>query len=621
MLRRLLSPLILVPLGLGLFIAGAKLALIRHYASDQPFCDQWAGEGANIYRWYHAGALEWRYLFFSHGEHTPALTRVLDLGLFWLNSEQWDSRVEMLACVMIHVLSAMVIWQFVRSVLPGRWPLVAAGMAAVLFALPSNYENFLWGFQTQFLFLLLLGTAHLWGTLHEERLGARWLLAQAAGLCGLFSIAPGFLSAAVAAGMALWRLCVQPRNRWAWATLTVNGLLVLAGVALLTHSFYVPARATASPGPFLVALGHILSWPLRTPFGAFLLHLPAAIFLWKVRRRLSEMSVRLLAGLIIWCWSVAAAIAYGRGSTPSEVAVRYYDPLTMGLLAAGLALCWLVAQTNGRSRQVGAALALGWALTLGCGLWMENRPGHLRGNLEAWRDIHQRQLKALEAYAAGNDPAALERDGLVRSYLPHFQHTLDLLGDGMARESLPPSLAPPLVLQTDRSRSSGPVALAPWSAPSPNGARVVILKGGDFGARFVSQPVIDSGRPVWRFKLMGRLGPGQAGIYLEDGAGRRVTTMDEAADSGGRWKSVNIVRGEGPGRVVIEAAPGVELAVSEPVEVGWLSWLAPKIVSTWACLLGAGVLALGAGIGIGARYEPGGRSRTVPVGVDKIRLA
>lgn len=122
--------------------------------------------------------------------------------------------------------------------------------------MPSSSENFLWGFQTQFVFLIMFGLAHLLGTLREERLGASWWLAQIAGLLVLFSIASGLFSAGVLAGIAGLRLWRAPRSRWAWCTLAVNLILIGVGVWLLNRAFFATERTTGISLSFARALEH-----------------------------------------------------------------------------------------------------------------------------------------------------------------------------------------------------------------------------------------------------------------------------------------------------------------------------------------------------------------------------
>lgn len=96
--------------GIALFAVGAKLALIHYYGTDQPFAEQWAGEGATLFRARLYGLLGWNNFFLPHGEHHPALMRGLAYGLFMLNGRQWDNRVETVANLLVYAAYLSVIW-------------------------------------------------------------------------------------------------------------------------------------------------------------------------------------------------------------------------------------------------------------------------------------------------------------------------------------------------------------------------------------------------------------------------------------------------------------------------------------------------------------------------------
>ncbi len=586
MLRRLLSPALLIPLGLALFVGGAKLGLIHFWSSDQPFSDQWSAEGGAAFRWRLGGAWEFGHYFFPHGEHTPAITRVIATGCSLVNADQWDSRLEMLVSVGAHMLSALLIWQFISIVLCGAWRVGAAAMAALMLAMPSSFENFLWGFQTQFVFLLMFGLTHLLGTLREERLGASWWLAQVAGLFVLFSIASGLFSAAVLAGLAALRLMRVPRSRWAWCTLVVNLLLVGVGVWLLNRAFFATERTTGISLSFVSALGHLLAWPLPGPWLAVLTQAPVIAGLWCTRGRWLDLPERLLIGVALWPLALAAAFAYGRGTGAGEIAVRYMDPLSVGLITNVVVLAFLL-RRSGRGKK---ALALGaaWLLVVATALVRENEPTKLTGNFEGQLDFYRRQRAVVTAYLAHNDPRELERDPLVRQFFPHFDQTRDLLADPLTRLALPASLAAPLALQRDPTRST-PGAWFKVTPDTENNARILTLRGGARGATFVSQPITDDLRPVWRLRVSGKIGPDAGEIALLDAAGREHPPLDAAFDATGTWKTVNLLRGGGGVRLVARVPAGQELRLTEPLELGRVSWLAPKLTASWAVCLFAGV--------------------------------
>ncbi|MBV9126611.1 MAG: hypothetical protein JO117_00845, partial [Verrucomicrobia bacterium] len=67
-------------LALFLFVAGAKLCLLRAAGSPLPFFDAWAGEGDTLLRPWLEGTWRWRQdLFAPFYQHRIALTRLFTL--------------------------------------------------------------------------------------------------------------------------------------------------------------------------------------------------------------------------------------------------------------------------------------------------------------------------------------------------------------------------------------------------------------------------------------------------------------------------------------------------------------------------------------------------------------
>lgn len=586
----------MLAVGLALFVGGAKLALVHGYGSDLPFSDQWAAEGHATYLWLLHGTMDpWSFIY-PHGEHTPAITRLIGVGLFQLDGGQWDPRLEMMASVGLLMLAVLVFWQWSREVLDERRCLVAAGALAVLWSLPGAYENYLWGFQTQFVALLTFGAAYLYGTMREERLGASWWVGQLAGVVALFSIASGWLGAVVAGLLAAWRLGHDRRNRWAWGTLIGSVVLAVAGWGLLQRSFYNPAETTGVSWRFVWSLMELWSWPVNGHYAWLVLQFPVAWLLWRVRRDLSAKPQRLLAAWIGWGWLLAAAFAYGRGATMGAIAVRYYDPLTIGVTANAVALAWLWQEASPKMRRWVGAAAGAWLIVAGVGIWQHNRPQEVHDNLDWWRTYHAHEVRAVRAALQSNDAAPLLADPVVRAYLPHYQYTAAVLNDPLMRTGLGPSIAPPLALQIDRARSSAGAGIRGAASRSPDGTREWVVRGGAAGTTWVTKPIVDTGQPVWRFRVKGRLEPGRAELWLETADGQRVEPLQVDAGATDTWHTYNLKREVGPMRLVAHAAPGAEFAFTSPVEVGWLSWLGPKLAAQWWIMLlaGLGCLLIGA---------------------------
>ena len=425
--------------GIVLFAVGAKLGLVRFFGSDQPYADQWAGEGAALFRSSLYGRLGWLNFFGPYGEHHPALTRIMAWGLFRLNGRQWDARVEMVANLLVYAAFLWVFWRLAARVLGGRWSGPAAIAAAVLFALPANRENFLWGFQSQFLLLLLCGVAHILGTIRADRLGLRWAGAQLAGLAGLFSIAAGPASAAALAVWAGWRIARGGRRPLNWATLAANLLLVGVGLWLLPPAAAGPPARADSPGGLVLAWGWLLSWPLPGPWWCAWVYLPLAILL-ALRPRAAGGDGGLLMVSGAWVALVALAIAFGRGAHPDAIAVRYYDILVVGLYLNGLAAAKLVLDAAAGRRRLVGRLALLWVALVAWPLYRMNQPQEVGPLLARHRAVSDQQAAAIAKLFATRDPAALSADPEVRGRFPHLQLAVDLLLDPRMRPLLAPSL-------------------------------------------------------------------------------------------------------------------------------------------------------------------------------------
>ena len=167
--------------------------------------------------------------------------------------------MELVANLLIYGVFLAVTWRWIVSLVDGFSVIAVAVLMAALFALPHAYENFLWGFQSQFLFLFLFGVLHLHGTLVEMRVGIRWWLAQAAGLLGLFSIAAGSMSAAALVAVAGLELLRGRRNAWVWSTLAANVILLGLGLWLLPDA---AARAGSGIARFAQAeVGRAICFP------------------------------------------------------------------------------------------------------------------------------------------------------------------------------------------------------------------------------------------------------------------------------------------------------------------------------------------------------------------------
>jgi len=446
-LLRRLSSFASLWLGLGAILCavGAKLALVQSYGTDQPFADQWAAEGMYFLRGPLYYKIDLIQLTSLHSEHRPALTRLWVRAGILANGGQWDCFVELVVNLLIYAAFLAIVWRWLSSLVKGAGLVLAGLLMAVLFGLPCAYENFLWGFQSQFLFLLLLGMLHLSGGFSEKRLGLRWWLAHLAGFLGLFSIAAGAMSAVVLVVIAGIEIFRGRRNAWAWTTLFVNLLLFGIGYWLLPGELLQGSRIERVMQAVKGA-GYLLSWPFAGMAWCLFLHAPWVILgLTWWRRGDDETGVNRdgrIAAIGLWVAAIAFAIGYGRALNSENIGVRYYDVFILGVFVNVPALLCLISRNVSWRRAMWSGLAGVWLIAITVQFWHHNRPDALREMFRYQQGLAIEQRKVIREFLVSNDPTKLQEFENTSHRFPHFKTTLDFLRDPKVPMLLPPTLTP-----------------------------------------------------------------------------------------------------------------------------------------------------------------------------------
>ncbi len=577
--------------GVGAVLVGAalKLSLVARCGGDIPYFDQWAAEGASILRPWLLGQFSWRNLFWPHGEHHPAVARASSLLCFALNG-QWDDRVQLVANVGLFAafLAVLAFW-VTRLFADWRRP-VALGLVALLLGAPGIHENYLWGFQAAFLGSLTFEMLHLAG-MTESRGWRGWALGSVAGVIALFSIAAGAASAAVLAAVGvvdLWRGRERIRA----------GVTVLFNVALLGWAWWLMADALPASGAKVHTVAEfwerakvLLAWPLdRT--AAVLLHLPLlAVVLLAVGRRTEDRPKWLVAILGGWCWVLLACLAVGRGNGFNAVAVRYWDVLATGVVANALALLvlWPAARWW---RLAWLAVALVWGVAVGGAYWRFSGPEALDGLARHYAAQDREQRTMVTSYLQTGRFGGLG-NGDTHPNLPHPTFTRPMLDDPAFRRVLPPSVVPPCTIEIDEQRSTG---FARTTDPTDGRAVLATVGPADGERVLVSRDIEACGRMYLRLTVRGVVAPGVAELYVEDEAGRRHDLLNARVDSVARFKTEHLEGGAKRFRVIARVKAGHELAFTEPIELGRLSYLSPKFLKQWPWVFACGVACYLAGI-------------------------
>ena len=440
------SAIFCLGLGVVLFAVGAKLALINRYGTDQPYADQWAAEGMYFVRGPLYYQVDLNQITALHGEHRPGLTRLWLRGLVLGNEGQWDCFVELVANLLIYGAFLTLVWQWVSRLTDRLWLGLAACLMTVMFGLPGIYENFLWGFQSCFLFMLLLGFVHITWTMEATRPSGRWWLAQLAGLMGLFSIAAGAMSAATLALIAGYEILRSRRNAWAWATLVTNVFLFVLGVWLLPggggHTGGMIVRLSGA----LVRTGYLLSWPFPGAWWGLLLQAPWVLLLTVARRGKGDSEESsgdwCVVAVAIWMTCSCFAIGYGRELSPETIGARYFDGLVLGLFVNFVVILRIVARLRQVRRVAWMGGGLVWIFAAGWGLWNYNLPEKLGPLFKYQHDLAIEQREIVRDFLVSDNPARLLAFANTTHRFPHMEYTLVFLRDPKVLPLLPPSLTP-----------------------------------------------------------------------------------------------------------------------------------------------------------------------------------
>ncbi|HEY5552080.1 MAG TPA: hypothetical protein VIK52_09335 [Opitutaceae bacterium] len=426
---------VIVLVALAAITLACRWRIIAEYGVPVPFHDQWSAEGEAMLEPWFAGELGWDVFWKPSNEHRPVLTRALAFAEFRLTG-QWDTRVQMLVNSLFYALTAVALSLLARVVFAPRGWIAATAVIALLFALPGNYENAVWGYQAHFYLMVLLGVLYLGGTFGCARIGARWGAAQVAGVIGLLSMGGGMLAPMVAAGLAAIRL-VRRRDAHTIATLVSGLVLSLLGWWLLAPSAGEGGPLTARSAITLIeTLIKMLAWPSTLTVLAVLVHAPwLLVALRALPARGTRPAETALAALGGWVVLQTLAIAYARGGSFSEIPPRYFDILVIGLAVNAASLAILIREHARKIAVLGIGAA--WFAVVAAGLLHFNRPARLDPVLEAHSGLQRRTLEVVRDYVRTGDPAALSRDPFVAHHFPSIATMRRLLDNPGVRASLP----------------------------------------------------------------------------------------------------------------------------------------------------------------------------------------
>ncbi len=574
---------------LFLLVLGAHWWLIGRYSTDVPWLDQWDAEAQGLYQPWHAGTLNIHNLFAPHNEHRIFFTRVLALGLLWLN-RQWDPRLQMVVNAGLYAIIASALFLVLQRRRTTGFQVFCWVLLAVLGSLPYAATNTLLGFQSSFYFLTGFSLLSIYTLLNSRPGSLSWTAGLISGGAALVSMASGY-AAAFAVLAVLFCSTLRSAKDFRqelgrnWMTVIAACGLIAAGVFLRYSPPESASLAAKSAGDFAGFLLACLSWPGKPMIVVALISwMPFSVFLvnYFLKRTRDDPAERFILGVGFWVLLQAGALAMYRANSGEGLESRYTDILAFGLLANALCAVWLPGSA-GNFRRWMPVLAVVWFAVNGIGLYTtisDEVPFSWKRNMEIRR-------AAIAGFFATEDQRYLDR---APPY-PDAKRIAALLLDPAIGPILPAGIRKPLAL-SPRQGSPAPEFLNGLSTPDLDNVTPDVWTLPGMFSRFAVIP--PSTRFEYRIEKTSALpflllyfvgGNYNAAITDAHEARHRIVALPPGHDDQGRHAFVYCPTEE----CVLKGSSGTsQLAVMEPKAIGPLS-----IVALTAALWGHFVTAAG----------------------------
>jgi hypothetical protein len=423
--------------GLALLLLSVRFALIGKFGGDLPFQDSWNKEGDWVLGPIIEGKPWLQRFLLPHNEHRIYCTLALDLVLV-LATGQWDARVQaavstLLAALILISLSTWVLKHF--SIRASAFILV--GLTAVSVS-PIAWDNIVWGFQSQFYFLIGFSLLALHGVLFTRVGSGHWWLSATSGILALFTMGSGFFWACA----ALLPLFLQ----WLQRQKTLrevgpSGIVVLAVIVAgwwlsFSPPWHVELRAKHL-SDFAFYAFRCLAWPTpQWPWLALLWNSPLLLGIAQiVRRRRVEPSEMFGLACSVWTLSQAAALAFARGNIADVPASRYGDVFAIGIFANLIFVGVWVGDGKPLLR-LRVGLAYAWSILLLGALLLAGESA-LTNALPAFKANLEACTATVRNYVRTENPAYLDQGPLPLPYKDWMKTILDRPG---IRQILPASI-------------------------------------------------------------------------------------------------------------------------------------------------------------------------------------
>jgi hypothetical protein len=298
-------------------------AMIATYAVNLPYCDEWDAFPRKPY-------LSW--LWEQHNEHRIVTTKMIILGLYWLNG--WNIYVHQILNFIIFGITLGILGFYLKS--RQGLPFAGAFMIMTWMLSPMLHQNHDWGFQTQFHLALLFLLLAICAFFNPWRGPSSWrgtLIGAGALLACILSFSSGIpASIAVGAVYSTRKILLYRKDRSSrelWQIVCVLGSIILLVAAYMVH-FEHPVHSPALARPwscdfithFLTLISCGFGMEFTAQVGAVTGTLIVAALLYPWLRLIRERQAPLSDDTVVWSglafffglMAVLFAISMGRAS-------------------------------------------------------------------------------------------------------------------------------------------------------------------------------------------------------------------------------------------------------------------------------------------------------------------
>jgi hypothetical protein len=291
-----------------------KYLLIENFGVNVPLGDQWDAEAFLLYKPYLEGNLHFFDLFSQHNEHRIFCTRILNLSIFIINNYKWDTILTMkIQALILSSIPTFILFFYLKYA--KKYSIFTIIFLLIIFCLPIGYENLLWGFQSQFYFMIFFSFISFYFATSPLVSSSKTILIIVICLLSYLNVASGFISSLIVSIIFCFRYLKTQKKSF----LLKSFLFFFQGCLLFT--FIIPVNAhkflkSQDIFDFINSIELILKWPFKEySIMFFLLWIPIFFILFNYLinyKKIKNINLFYIS-IIIWIIVQIMGISYARG--------------------------------------------------------------------------------------------------------------------------------------------------------------------------------------------------------------------------------------------------------------------------------------------------------------------